>query len=415
MPRRGRSRSRSRSRSRRRRRRRRRSPSHDVGQLPDDGRDHGRGLKPRHRDEKRHRSLWDVGPEEAEKHGLLKGLPISIGANGDFMHADRAGRRIYVGNLPLHVKEMELRDFFNAAMVAAQGPDRKPGDSVLGVFLNLQKRFAFVEFRSALEGTQAMELDGILFRGLSLKLGRPANWNPSAGKKLGPVPKLNIGNLGIISHHVPNGPNKLYIGGIPFNLKEAQVRELLETYGPLRALFLSFDPLTDCSKGYAFAYYQDDEQVTDAAIQGLNGIQIGDRTLVVRRQNDGQQRTNDSVSNLMSLESIVKQEGGITATKTLCLMNMVSAEELGDPEEVADITEDVKNECTTYGNVKDILVPGLNQKGEKLPGAGKIFVKFDTVEQASACKSALTGRTFGSRTVVVSYYDEEKFDKREII
>ena len=75
----------------------------------------------RRRGEKQHRNMWDVQPDEAEKLGLLKGLPINIGSSGDFMHADRAGRRVYVGNLPLNMKEAwELRDFFNAVMVAAQ-------------------------------------------------------------------------------------------------------------------------------------------------------------------------------------------------------------------------------------------------------------------------------------------------------
>jgi len=73
----------------------------------------------RRRGERRHRNLWDVGPEDAEKLGLLSNLPINIGSDGDFMHADRAGRRIYVGNLPLDAKESEVRDFFNAVMIAA--------------------------------------------------------------------------------------------------------------------------------------------------------------------------------------------------------------------------------------------------------------------------------------------------------
>jgi len=214
--------SRSRSRQRRRRRkrgsrsrsrdRRRRSRSRSM--------DFSQGLRPRRKGTKKPPSMWDISPQEAEKMGLLRGLPINIGGDGDFMHADRAGRRVYVGNLAVKVKEAEIRDFFNAVMIAASGPERKPGDAVLGVFLNQQKRFAFVEFRSAIEATQAMDLDGIQFKGLCLKLGRPANYNPTAGNIAGrQAPKLKLSRLGIISNQVPNGPNKLYIGGIPYNLK----------------------------------------------------------------------------------------------------------------------------------------------------------------------------------------------------
>ena len=39
------------------------------------------------------------------------------------------------------VTEDEICKFFNATMVAAQGPDRDPGDSVTNVYLNSQKRY----------------------------------------------------------------------------------------------------------------------------------------------------------------------------------------------------------------------------------------------------------------------------------
>lgn len=404
--------SRSGSRSRRRRRRRRRSPSRSRSNSVDDGVDYGPGLRKRRRGEKRHRNMWDVGPQDAEALGLLKGLPINIASSGDFMHADRAGRRVYVGNLPLNVKEAEMRDFFNAVMVAGQGPGRKAGNSVLGVFLNLPKRFAFVEFRNAVEATQAMDLDGIMFRGLALKLGRPANYNASASCIAArQAKKLNLTPIGIFSSHVPNGPNKLYIGGLPYNLKQNQVRELLEAYGPLRGLFLSFDPATNLSKGYAFAYYED-EQVTDAAIEGLNGLQIGDRTLAVRRH--------ESCANFSSnttLDNVVKgNEARKSAeiTNTLCLMQMIANEDLEDPEELEDIKNDIATECSNYGRLIDIWIPPL-VKGKPGPGTGKVFVQFQEAAEATACKNALQGRCFAERTVVVTYYDPEKFRNREFI
>ena len=55
-------------------------------------------------------------------------------------------RRIYVGNLPMTVTEDEICKFFNATMVAAQGQDRDPGDSVTNVYLNSQKRYENVYF-----------------------------------------------------------------------------------------------------------------------------------------------------------------------------------------------------------------------------------------------------------------------------
>jgi len=401
--------SRKRDRKRRRRRRRRRSPSRSNSPL-DDGVDHGPGLRPRRRGERRHRNLWDVDPDIAESLGLLTGLPINVDGKGDFMHADRASRRIYVGNLPLNVKESEIRDFFNCVMVAAQGPGRKAGDSVLGVFLNLAKRFAFVEFRSAVEATQAMDLDGIMFRGLALKMGRPANYNPSASSIAArQAPKLNIAKLGILSSHVPNGPNKLYIGGLPYNLKEPQVRELLETYGPLRGLFLSFDPATNLSKGYAFAYYED-ESITDAAIEGLNGLQIGDRTLAVRRHEScAQFQKPQQMLNTITKDN--KQE----ATDCICMLQMITTDDLNDKDEVLDITADIRNECSNFGEVIEIIIPTYGPDAKLMPGAGKVFVQFRTIEQAGACKKALQGRTFADRTVIVTFFDPVKFKARDFL
>lgn len=384
----------------RRRRKRKRSPSTSYD---DEGLDQGLGIRKRRRGKKRHRNLWDVVPKEAEKLGLLSNLPINIASDGDFMHADRAGRRIYVGNLPLDAKEGEVRDFFNAVMIAAGGAGRKPGNSVLGVFLNLSKKFGFVEFRNAVEATQVMDLDGIRFRGLSLKIGRPANYNPTASCIAArSAPKLNLSKLGIVPTHVPNGPGKIYIGGIPYNLTIDQVRELLQSYGPLRGLWLSHDPATGLSKGYGFAYYEN-ESVTSAAISGLNGLEIGQRQLVVKKHEDPKQlggQMKDVTGNKAKPASY---------TNTLVMLNMVTEDDLKDSQELADIRNDIATECGNYGKLLDIVVPGLKINGRPMPGSGKVYAQFASIEAAKKCKDSLQGRSFANRTVVVTFYSDDFF------
>lgn len=409
--RRSRSRSGSKRSDRKRRRRRRRSGSRQREDSVERKPEFGKGVKPRDSNEYRHRNLWDVGPDQAKELGLMEGLPVSVGQKGNIMHADRASRRIYVGNVPTDVKESELRDFFNAVMIAAQGPGRKAGASVLGVFLNLAKRFAFVEFRNAVEATQAMDLDGIQFRGLNLKLGRPANYNANATSMASrTAPKLNLSKLGIVSNHVPNGPDKLYIGGIPYNLKIDQVRELLQTYGPLRGLWLSNDPMTGMSKGFAFAYYEDGK-VTDAAIQGLNNLQIGDKRLVVKRHDSCAQFQTNDVGALPTenKEKMIQKD----KTRTLCMLQMVTLDDLRDPEELEDIRIDIQAECQKYGNVISTVIPGLNPDGRPLPGAGRVYVQFSEVAEAESCKQALHGRSFAEQTVLVTFYDDVKFVNKE--
>ena len=53
------------------------------------------------------------------------------------------------------------------------------------------------------------------------------------------------------------------------------------SFGALKAFNLVKDAATGLSKGYAFCEYAD-PSVTEAAIQGLNGMQLGDKKLIVQ-------------------------------------------------------------------------------------------------------------------------------------
>jgi splicing factor U2AF subunit len=79
---------------------------------------------------------------------------------------------------------------------------------------------------------------------------------------------------------------KIFIGGLPANLEEGQVKDLLQTFGPLKAFNLVKDIGTGLSKGFAFCEYLD-EPVTDRACTGLNGMKLGDKQLLVQRASIG--------------------------------------------------------------------------------------------------------------------------------
>lgn len=76
--------------------------------------------------------------------------------------------------------------------------------------------------------------------------------------------------------------NKIFIGAIPVFLNEDQVMELLKAFGDLKSFNLIKDSATGISKGFAFCEYVDQE-VSDVACQGLNGMEIGDKKLIVQR------------------------------------------------------------------------------------------------------------------------------------
>ncbi len=62
--------------------------------------------------------------------------------------------------------------FFSNALAAVGGTTAGPGLSVVNVYLNYEKKFAFVEFRTVEEASNAMALDGIMFEGGPVSNGR---------------------------------------------------------------------------------------------------------------------------------------------------------------------------------------------------------------------------------------------------
>ncbi|GKC14099.1 splicing factor U2af large subunit B-like protein isoform X3 [Tanacetum coccineum] len=146
----------------------------------------------------------------------------------------------------------------------------KTSDDVVNVYINHEKKLVFVKMRSVEEASNAMALDGIIFKefftsGAPVKVRRPSDYNPSLAATLGPSqpnPNLNL---------------------------EAQVRELLESFGARRGFDLVKDRQIGNSKDYVFCVcvYQD-LSITYIACAALNGIKMGDKTLTDRQANQGQ-------------------------------------------------------------------------------------------------------------------------------
>merc|ERR1711997_1311031 len=320
----------------------------------------------------------------------------------------RQARRLYVGNIPFGVSEEEMMDFFNQQMHLS-GLAQAEGNPILASQVNLDKNFAFLEFRSIDETTQAMAFDGINFKGQSLKLRRPHDYQPMPGQSENP----NFNVPGVVSTVVPDSPNKVFLGGLPNYLNEDQVKELLTSFGQLRAFNLVKDSATGLSKGYAFCEYVD-VSITDQAIAGLNGMQLGDKKLIVQRASVGAKNT--AAMNTAPVQIQVPGMEGVSGpgqpTEVLCLLNMVTPDELGDEEEYEDIVEDIREECSKYGAVKSIEIP-RPVPGVDVPGLGKVFIEFLSIPECQKAQHSLTGRKFSNRVVVTSYFDPDKYHRRE--
>ena len=286
--------------------------------------------------------------------------PLVIQPQAMTQQATRHARRVYVGGLPPTANEHTVAVYFNQVMAAVGGNTAGPGDAVLNVYINHDKKFAFVEMRSVEEASNAMALDGIMFEGAPVKVRRPTDYNPSLAAALGPSqpnPNLNLAAVGLTPGSAGGleGPDRIFVGGLPYYFTEAQVRELLESFGPLRGFDLVKDRETGNSKGYAFCVYQD-LNVTDIACAALNGIKMGDKTLTVRRANQGaSQPRPEQESMLLHVQQQAQMQklmfqvgGGALPTKVVCLTQVVSPDELRDDEEYEDIVQDMREEGCRY-------------------------------------------------------------------
>ncbi|CAN9505948.1 unnamed protein product [Ophioblennius macclurei] len=322
----------------------------------------------------------------------------------------RQARRLYVGNIPFGVTEESMADFFNAQMRLA-GLSQAPSNPVLAVQINQDKNFAFLEFRSVDETTQAMAFDGIVFQGQSLKIRRPHDYRPLPG--ISEQPAFHV--PGVVSTVVPDSPHKLFIGGLPNYLNDDQVKELLTSFGPLKAFNLVKDSATSLSKGYAFCEYVD-VGATDQAVAGLNGMQLGDKKLIVQRASVGAKNTNPTLATetpvTLQIPGLQRLQTLGLPTEVLCLLNMVMPEELLDDEDYEEILEDIRVECCKYGGVRSIEIP-RPMDGVEVPGCGKIFVEYVSAADCQKAMQALTGRKFANRVVVTKYYDPDMYHRHE--
>ncbi|KAJ4981611.1 hypothetical protein NE237_032448 [Protea cynaroides] len=364
-------------------------------------------------------------------------IPVPIQAMTQ--QATRHARRVYVGGLPPMANEQTIATFFSQVMAAIGGNTSGSGDAVVNVYINHEKKFAFVEMRTVEEASNAMALDGIIFEGVSVRVRRPTDYNPSLAAALGPShpsPHLNLGAVGLTPGAISGaeGPDRIFVGGLPYYFTEAQIRELLESFGPLRGFDLVKDRDTGNSKGYGFCVYQD-PAVIDVACAALNGLKMGDKTLTVRRAtaSSGQAKPDQEIilaqaQQQLAMHKMVLQAGGAnlpevamapralveTPTKVVCLTEVVSVDELRDDEEYEEILEDMREESRKFGSLVNLLVPRPNPNGVPIPGVGKVFLEYADTAGSAKAKAALGGRKFGGRTVVAIYYPEEKYFNRDL-
>lgn len=202
----------------------------------------------------------------------------------------RHARRLYIGNIP-DLSEEQVHTFFRDAICNSiiLDPNTNPNasshrsqyvdnDPIISVYINRERRFVFLEFKTMEITTACLALDGIDVMGQGkVKVKRPNDYNAALAPMINnaSAPQLDTSKLGIVSPTVPDGPNKIFIGGLPYHLTESQVLELLSAFGAVKAFHLvKQDAAATTSKGYCFVEYAD-PNITQVACMGLQGMEMG--------------------------------------------------------------------------------------------------------------------------------------------
>ncbi|CAF1005120.1 unnamed protein product [Adineta steineri] len=97
-------------------------------------------------------------------------------------------------------------------------------------------------------------------------------------------------------------------------------------------------------------------------------------------------------------------------SRVCVLKNMVGPEDVDE-----DLQQDVKDECSKYGEVVDVVIykeqQGEDDNAEQLV---KIFVEFRTSKQVEKTVESLNGRYFGGRVIKAELYDQAAYEADDL-
>ena len=74
--------------------------------------------------------------------------------------------------------------------------------------------------------------------------------------------------------------NKLYVGNLPYTVRDEDLQQSFSAFGSVNSAKVMMERDTGRSKGFGFVEMGSDAEA-QAAIQGMNGQQVGGRGLVV--------------------------------------------------------------------------------------------------------------------------------------
>lgn len=83
---------------------------------------------------------------------------------------------------------------------------------------------------------------------------------------------------------------RIYVGGLPYSATEEDLTNLFASTGSVREAVIVTDRYTGQAKGFGFVEMDNDSEA-EAAINALNGTQLGGRTLTVNEAKPREERS----------------------------------------------------------------------------------------------------------------------------
>jgi len=283
--------------------------------------------------------------------------------------ASKSQRELYVGNLAAGlVTEAALRQVFDSALMAAFPQAAVPGQQpVVNVNIHSDGRYGFIEFRSPDYATAALQLNGqVMLMGQTLNIGRPASY-VDPGKVNVAAQQAEVALAAFKATGVPGVPAA---AGLPGAVNMAAAANMvaasqfqLPTINPAAAV---------------------------AGVPGLPGL--------------------PGLAGLGAVAAAPVADPSISATPTeqLVVTGMVTSATLTSEEEYQEVFEDLREECSKYGQVVEVKVP--RPANPALAAAlfgtqnyGKAYVQFRDAGGAAAAKEKIHGRMFAGSMVQANF------------
>ncbi|XP_069140356.1 poly(U)-binding-splicing factor PUF60-like isoform X2 [Argopecten irradians] len=152
---------------------------------------------------------------------------------------------------------------------------------------------------------------------------------------------------------------RIYVGSINFEIKEDTIKQAFLPFGPIKSVNLSWDPVTNKHKGFAFIEYEIPE-AAQLALEQMNGVMIGGRNIKVGRP-----------SNMPQAQPIIEQLAEEAKNYNRIYIASIHT----------DLTEtDIKSVFEAFGKIVTCKIISDNPKGGKHKGYG--FIEYETSQAA---------------------------------